>query len=511
MASAFDALALTLLCCWSLGFVSKEKEMIMSRELTRRGFVKSAIAGCALCAGCSSQKSFFGSAAAPAAPAVPGFISPGCRGTKVRVGKIYAGIPGGLWPMPQMDLKTEARRYDAEFVRMKKDFADVDFVANYLVTTVEQARQAKEAMADVDGVLIIHLSMGINPILRELLSAGKPTVLFAAPYSGHEWTSFGSLEKDPAGAMLCCMLTSDTSQLAAAVRPFRAIHHLREARILNISTRPWPEEWTKAVTDKFGTQVVVISKERALKAYDSVPESQAQVEAGRWIRQAVAVVEPSRDEVVRSCRLALAFEKLLDEEKATVITADCYGTMYHQLPAFPCVGNVRLNDMGLGGICESDMRATMTHILFQSLTGRPGFVSDPTMDESKDAIILAHCLGSMKMDGPDGPAAPYKLRTIMERQEGCVPQVFMRVKQPVTQAILDGTDLLRYFTGQVIEVPDAERGCRTKITVRIDGSPERLWQNWSNGLHRVTVYGNIKEDLERFCRFKGIKMVDEAA
>jgi L-fucose isomerase-like protein len=307
------------------------------------------------------------------------------------------------------------------------------------------------------------------------------------------------------------MLTSDMHQLAVAVRPLRAIHHLREARILNITGRPWGPEFTKSVKDKFGTDVVVISRERALKAYDSVPEKQAQDEAARWIKQAVAVVEPSRDEVVRSCRLALAFEKLLDEEKATVITTDCYGSMYRQLPAFPCVGNVRLNDMGLGGICESDPRAAMTHIILQGLTGRPGFISDPTMDESRNAIILAHCLGSMKMDGPDGPTAPYKLRTIMERQEGCVPQVFMRRNQAVTQAILVGTDLMPYFTGTVIEVPDTERGCRTKITVRIDGSPKRLWQNWSHGLHRVTVYGDVKEDLERFCKFKSIKLVDEAA
>jgi hypothetical protein len=481
----------------------------MSLELSRRDFVKSAIAGCALCAGCSSQRSFFAPEDSVTAARPAGLVSPGCRGTKVRVGKIYAGIPAGMWPTPRMDLKAEMANYETEFTRMNKDLADVEFVGNCLATNVEQAKKAREALANVDGVLVIHLSMGISPFLPELLATGKPTVLFAVPYSGHEWTGFGAMDKEKAS--LCCMLTGDLSQLAVAVRPFRAIHHLREARILNVSARPWPEDFTKSVKDKFGTDVVVISRERALKTYDSIPENQAQAEADRWIKQAMAVKEPSREEVVRSCRLALAFEKLLDEEKATVITTDCYGSMYRQLPAFPCVGNVRLNNMGLGGICESDPRCAMTHIILQGLTGRPGFISDPTMDESRNAIILAHCLGSTKMDGPDGPTAPYRLRTIMERQEGCVPQVFMRVNQPVTQTVLVGTDLMPYFTGTVIEVPDTERGCRTKITVRIDGSAKRLWQNWSHGLHRVTVYGNVKEDMERFCKFKGIKMTDEAA
>ena len=37
------------------------------------------------------------------------------------------------------------------------------------------------------------------------------------------------------------------------------------------------------------------------------------------------------------------------------------------------------------------------------LSGRPGFISDPTMDESKNGIILAHCMGTPRMEGPDKP------------------------------------------------------------------------------------------------------------
>jgi hypothetical protein len=155
----------------------------------------------------------------------------------------------------------------------------------------------------------------------------------------------------------------------------------------------------------------------------------------------------------------------------------------------------------------------MTHIIFQGLAGKPGFISDPTVDESKNAIILAHCLGTRKMDGPEGPAAPYKIRTVMERQEGVVPQVEMRVGQKVTQAILLGTDFIPYFTGEIIEAPVSlqdDRGCRTKITVKVDGDVKKLWKSWANGLHRQTCYGDITPELTLLCRFKDIKMVNEA-
>ena len=337
-------------------------------------------------------------------------------------------------------------------------------------------------------------------------------MVFAVPYSGHEWVRFGALQKQDLGAKMGCMLTSDYRQLAAAIRPFRVIHHLREAKILNVTSRAFGG--SDAIKKKFGTEIKQIGLKRVLDACNAVDDDQALAEAEKWIQGAVEVVEPPREAVIKSCKLALAFEKLLDDEEATVITVDCYGTMYRPLCqgyAFPCVGFTRLNDMGLGGICESDLQSAMTHVLFQGLTGRPGFISDPTVDESRNSIILAHCMGTRKMDGPDGPAAPYKLRTIMERQQGVVPQVKMRVGQKVTQAKLVGPDLLPYFVGQIIEAPDVDRGCRTKITVKVDGSAEKLWKNWSYGLHRVTCYGDLTKELEHFCRFQAIEMKNEAA
>jgi hypothetical protein len=476
----------------------------MIRDLKRREFLQFTAAGCAYGMCASSGLASLQETKAPI------LISPGCRRSKVRVAKIYMGIPKALWPTPKMDLAAESQKYEAEFIRMKKEFADVDFVVSELVTQKGQIEKISGALKDVDGILAIHLSMGATDIIKELLMSRKPTVLFAAPYSGHEWTSFGALRKQETGALLECILSSNLDDLAVAVRPFRAIHHLREAKVINVSTRIPPADYLRMIRDKFGTEVKTIGLQPMMAAYNSIAQSEAEAETERWIRQAEKVVEPPREEILRSCKLALAFEKVMNDENATVITVDCYGSMYRQLPAFPCVGFVRLNNMGLGGICESDLNCAMTHIILQGLSGKPGFISDPTMDESVKGIILAHCLGSMKMDGPDKAAAPYKLRTIMERQEGCVPQVRMRIGQKVTQAQFVSGDKMIYFTGDIIDTPDVDRGCRTKITVKIDGDPEKLWQNWAHGLHRVTVYGDLTQDLKRFCRFKEINLINEA-
>jgi hypothetical protein len=434
----------------------------------------------------------------------------------VKVARLYMAIPGSAWPKPTLNLQDEIAFYRGEFSRMKEEFADIEFPVDEMVTSPAQVAALRDRLARVDGILVIQLNIEIGDILKEILGAAQPTMVFARPYSGHEWVNYGELRGQPLGARIDCLLTSDTGQLAVAVRPFRAIHHLHEAKVLNLTTRDF-SEYAGAVRDKFGTEIKQVGLDRMVAVYNGIDDREAKAESDRWIKGAVQVVEPPAGQIFKSAKLALAFEKLLAEEDATVMTVDCYGSMWDKtikLPAYPCLGFARLNNMGLGGICESDLRSTMIHILFQGLTGRPGFVSDPTVDESKGSIILAHCLGTPKMDGPEKAEAPYKIRTVMERQEGVVPQVEMRVGEKVTQAILVGMDTIRFFTGTIIEAPvglEADRGCRTKIDVKVDGDIRKLWQNWTAGLHRQTVYGDITPEMGFFCRFKDIRMIDEAA
>ena len=481
----------------------------MSRQIDRREFLQITAGGVAYFAGSNLL-------AADAWPGSSALVSPGCRRSKVKVARIYMGTKGGLWPKPKLNFQEEIGFYNQQFAKLGTEMADVDFAVDSLVTSPGEVQQIKDKLQDVDGVLVIHLSMGVGSILSEILSAGKPTAVFATPYSGHEWSSWGDLQKQPAGAKMECFLTADYSQLAAAIRPFRAIHHLREAKILNVTTRSF-KDYADQMKAKFGVEMKQIDLDTVVKAFNAISDEDAKAETERWIKGAEAVIEPGRNDIYKSCKLALAFENMLAEEDATVLTVDCYGTMWDKtikLPAYPCVGFCRLNDLGLGGICESDLRSAMTHILLQGLTGKPGFISDPTVDESTDSIILAHCMSSRKMDGPNGPQSSYKLRTVHEREDGVTPQSQMRKGQKVTQAILIGTDLVLYFTGEIIDAPvgvEFDRGCRTKITVKVDGDITTLWKNWSNGLHRQTVYGNVAKELGQFCRYTGIKMVDEAA
>jgi len=68
--------------------------------------------------------------------------------------------------------------------------------------------------------------------------------------------SFGALRKEEEGKRLECYLTTDFNALAGAVRPFRAIHHLREAKIVNVTSRPLPADYVASIGERFGTRIV---------------------------------------------------------------------------------------------------------------------------------------------------------------------------------------------------------------------------------------------------------------
>lgn len=480
----------------------------MCAAFNRRNFLELSMVGAGLCGVGFGQWGH-----AELIPRSPKLISPGCRRSKVKIARLYLGTHGGHWPNPRLDLEAEKASYDRFFQEHAAEFADVDFIVDQLVTSGEQVQALADKLGEADGILAIHLSMRIGEMLQGLIKTGKPVMFFAVPYSGHEWSGLGAMLRQPEPPRFDAILSADKRDLIAAVRPIRALHHLREAKIVNVTLRP-TGKFHEDVRNKFGTEIKHIGLEPVLALYEQISDQEAEAEAERWMSAAKQIVEPSREEIVRSCKLALAFERLLDQEDATVLTVDCYGTMWDRtikLPAYPCLGFSRLNSMGWGGICESDLRCALTHIIFQGLVGRPGFISDPTVDQSTNTIILAHCMGTVRMHGPNGPDLPFKIRCVMERQEGVVPQVFMPKGERATQALLVDTNTMLYFTGDIVDAPDVERGCRTKITVRVDGDVEKLWRNWSAGLHRQTVLGDITKDLERFCRLARIQLINELA
>ena len=173
-------------------------------------------------------------------------ISPGCRRSKVKIARLYFGVPKAHYPNPAIDPVSEMHVYQAHFDKLKGELADVDFVVDELVGSPEQSSRWRAGLAGCDGILGIHLTLHTLPAMTALLALGRPTMIFSPPYAGHEWFNLIDIRRKKQGENMECLLTTDYSQLAVALRPFRAMHHLREAKILNLAAQ-MPQQYVSQV------------------------------------------------------------------------------------------------------------------------------------------------------------------------------------------------------------------------------------------------------------------------
>jgi L-fucose isomerase-like protein len=332
-------------------------------------------------------------------------------------------------------------------------------------------------------------------------------VVFSPPYSGHEWHIIAALQRQ--GRLIEAVPSSDFKDLAAAVRPFRAIRRLKDSRVLHLSQRPADPAYCEAIRAKFGTEIQSLTLPQLEAAYRSADAALAQADAERWMREAQRIVEPAPAEILKSSRMFVAMQNLLAEHQAVAVTMNCLGMgLVDRGMGYPCLGFSRLNNAGLCGVCEADLKSTMTQLIFLHLVGKPGFVTDPVIDLATHSILHAHCVSATQMQGPNEAAAPYVIRSHLEDGKGVSLQVRLPVNQRLSMARLIGTELLLFSTGDAVDSPFEERGCRTKLTMRVE-NVDRFLENWSCGLHRVIFYGDHTRDVRRFCRFMGIRVLLE--
>ncbi len=427
--------------------------------------------------------------------------------SKIKVGKIYVGIPTPGWPMHKVDLQAEVNRYEQEISKLNEKLADIEFVEGGLVTNESDLAKAKEKFKDVTGILVLHLTLGTGGLVSGLFDLNKPVMIFTMPYCGHEWHIVPSWQRE--GKPVDILPSSQLADIAETVKPFRAIQRLRETRILHVNYGEADPAYCLSIKEKFGTDIITVKLPELQKAYEEADEKEVIEDAEKWLKEAENIVEPTKEDVMKASRMYIAMKNLMRNANAQALTMNCLGMgLIDKDMGYPCLGFVRLNNSLLAGVCEADLKSTMTQLLFTYLVGRTGFVTDPMFDFSNNTIIHAHCVAATQMKGPGTEPSPYIIRTHMEDNRSVSLQVKMPVGEKVTMARLIGTDKLLYSLGDAIDSPLEERGCRSKLTVKVENIDNFLY-NWSCGLHRVIFYGDHTRDVERYCRLTRIKILRE--
>jgi hypothetical protein len=487
----------------------------MNYPVTRRGFVGAvAAAGAAANAHASPQLMADAAAWPKLRPATIYKVYIGRSGATVnRAGRTVQYLTWG---------QEEIARMDEHLRGLEQKLGDVRFVGGETIPPADVAQVAGKA-AQADGLLLVWLSgHGGDYQTLEKLNFGvdKPAVSFFQPFSGHGWMWHQQWKK----RRVLLLSTTDRGELDEAVALLRVPALMKQTRILAVEGPRGTKAACspEAVKTKLGAEVITIKNAQILELAKSIDPKLAEAEAEQyWIKPALGILEPTRQEIIDSARYYLAVKKLMIQENARgICSAACMGDPRG------CLTFSKLNDMGFVGACEGDIDSTLTMLMAGYAFRTPGFITDPVIDESKNAVVQFHCTSFTRL--PDGSRMPFLIRNQTDSGGGVALQVQFKTGEPVTMAKLVNLDTMLVVPGKITETGVSPLACRTQFTQTVRDA-RHLFLNWGGGaivapsspgdlsqyagampmLHRAVFYGDLVRGFKRLGDLVGYKVIEE--
>ena len=507
--------------------------------LSRRRFLA---AGCGACVGAAGLL------------ATPRVARAAASGGKTKIHIVYSlhaeTQPGPDWPNVGFDFRPVMQRITSTLRRQCPGF---EFVTS-MATGEDQAKEilAKDKSAGIDGYLVYQLNCW-NRVVQTMVTSGKPVLYADFQYAGSggflvytagflrkQTPNFGfvasSRMEDLVEAVKCFELVKQGGSLADFVAATARIRRSGTPKAGDLACKPdalktipidecvarMKQSKILAVRNQesgpadslAGIPMERVSFAEVNEAWKRADKDESRAVADRWQNNAQAVIDVSRETLETSAAMYLGMKSVLKKHEANAITINCLGGFYGgHIHAYPCLGFHELNNEGLIGACECDVRSTATMVTVTALTqGRPGYISDPVIDTAKRQIIYAHCVASNRAFGPKGATNPFTIMTHSEDRQGAsVRSILPLGYMTTTLEIEQSRKQILLHQGKSVENDPNDRACRTKLAVEPVGDIEKLFGQWDQwGWHRVTVYGDLKEPIYALADALGYKVLEEA-
>jgi len=409
------------------------------------------------------------------------------------------------WPGSSFDAEGHQKQYMERIRAMEKDLQmRIAMDEEPLDQDASVARFIDEVkQSGPDGLLLIPFKKGHWPhVTRIIDETGVPTVVLAT-LGVLLVDHINQLHRKPGVYLISAM--DDLDAVEQGMKMIRTVRRMKESRIVNITG----SEVKESTVPYLGTRVRNVPLEQFYQQYANTEATDAVKGLARaYWENAKESVEPTEAHVLEAARACFALKAILKAEHGDALMMNCLPGLrkpHKHVP--PCMGFMTLRDEGVPAGCQSDLSATLTMMLVEELFARPGFQQNASMQTEDNHYFGAHCTSASKMNGREGPAEPYILRTHAEAGWGCVPQVLFTPGQEVTMAqyLPKETPQMLIYSGKVVRCyPKAPGGCRTNVEMTINEVDDVCDVK---GMHQVIFYGNRARQLRSFCQLCGIEAV----
>lgn len=510
-----------------------------------------------MCISCSRRQFLSRSAACAgclaAGPLLAGsaFASEGKK-PKIRVVFCETTNDKPIWPNIGYDFDARRQQLTKALV---EGCPELELLFTKVMDNPKHADDVLKGDAEVDGYLICVQGLGWANDIGKLSATGKPSLVTDNLFGGSglfltrlpaimrsgkpvDWVSSAN-DRDIVASLRCFAKLKEGksgAEVVAAARAARrantpalsdwackedkiaapnfdeALRRFKETRLLVVGGGWGGDAFRKAAAEVTGVQIKEIGFPELGAACAAADREAAKGLAQGWIAAAEKLVEPQPDEVERSAAMYLGMKKLVEQHSARGISINCLGGFYGgHIKAYPCLGFAQLNNDGLVGGCEADQMSALTMAMMGVLVGRPGLISDPVIDTSRNVIVYAHCVGMTRAFGPQGPANPFRIRTHSEDRKGAAIQSLLPAGYMTTTMEIDPVSrkVILHRAKSVGNNP-SDMACRTKLEAVVKGDLEKLTENWRMGWHRVTFYGDLKDCVTELAARLKLEVIEEA-
>ena len=253
---------------------------------------------------------------------------------------------------------------------------------------------------------------------------------------------------------------------------------------------------------RWGIEYLDIPLERIYDVYDRIKDNEVGASCAAVASQALACREGTPEDMIKAMRLYRAIKRICKEEKLSAVTVSCF-KLIERTVTTGCLALAMLNDEGIIAGCEGDLQSVFTLLVAKALTGKVGFMANPSMINARNnEIILAHCTIGMKQ------TERYIIRNHFETESGIGIQGLLP-EGDVTIVKCGGECLDEYYlsTGTLTENTNYINMCRTQVRVKMNTPADYFLKN-PLGNHHILLQGNYENSLNEFLMANSCKRTE---
>jgi hypothetical protein len=323
-----------------------------------------------------------------------------------------------------------------------KAIKEYDFHVTPMKIDFQKLQESVTAIQDHDAdILAINLPMGVSSarIGDYIDNPGIPIIVIASD------PDLIMLEADAVARLrrkgINSVLANSESQFLELIKIF-ATPRILEGKKALIFGRPFDSSSVSSphldadyIYNHTGVRLEYRPISDLKPLLEMVDETEARKEMERLKKEAVKIVEPTDDEILKACRMYVLLRSLIEREGLSAVSIDCLSFSFSQNPIvpLPCIAYTRLRDDGIAAPCEADVCMLLSSLLLQDISGKPSFFHNVSeVDTKKSVTILRHCVAPIKLLGPDAEPLPFKLRDYHGFGRDIVPEVEFPIGLEVT-------------------------------------------------------------------------------